>query len=183
MLKKNLVILSFLTLIGFSSCEHDESKTVSFAYQQNFDFDNGPFNYNTIIENPSAHSGNKICRVDSGFNYGFGYSYFLPDSLFGKEIVVNLDAWVRSGDLTNNADIIMSAFVGDSCKLWLGFGAKEFIKEPNKWTNVKGRFNLSPAITSAENLKITVMAHNIDAKSYFDVDDLKIMFTEEDENN
>jgi len=121
MLKKNLVILSFLTLIGFSSCEHDESKTVSFAYQQ--------------------------------------------------------------GDLTNNADIIMSAFVGDSCKLWLGFGAKEFIKEPNKWTNVKGRFNLSPAITSAENLKITVMAHNIDAKSYFDVDDLKIMFTEEDENN
>ncbi len=173
---KNIVILAFVVL-GFVACEEEE-EPATFSQTQIFDIDNGVFNTNTYIEVADAHSGKKISRADVGNNYGFGYSYVLPDSLIGKDIAVNIDGWVRSGDLSSNCEFVVSASSKDSILLWQGCGVKNIMKAVNQWSNLNTVIIIPSTLTTKPNIKITLLAHNIDAKSFFDVDDLKVTFYE-----
>ena len=38
-------------------------------------------NYNTIVESSTAHSGKKICHIDSGNRFGLIYTFLIPDSI------------------------------------------------------------------------------------------------------
>jgi hypothetical protein len=58
--------------------------------------------------------------------------------------------------------------------------AKEVMKNPNEWSFVSKEFVLPTEMTSKNNIYINVMAHNIEAKSFFDVDDIKVEYKEID---
>lgn len=176
--------LAFFVIISFGlfSCM-EESEPRLFRQTQIFDIDNGVFNTNSYIESGDAHSGKKISRADSGSNFGFGYSTFLPDSLVGKELAVDVDLWVRTGDLTNTCEFIVSANSNDSMLVWQGCGVKNSIKAPGEWSNVIYTVNFPSSLTSMPNFKISLLAHNIDAKSYFDIDDLKFTIYEKTSGN
>lgn len=176
------IIIAILIAFLLSACEEDKEPE-SFTQTQVFDIDNGVFNTNTFIEVSDAHSGKKISRADVGNNYGFGYSYLLPDSLIGKDISVDVDVWLRTGDISNNCEFIVSAKSRDSIVLWQGCGSKNFIKAPNQWFNVFSTINIPGSLTSLPDFKIISLAHNSDAKSYFDVDDLKITISERNGTN
>lgn len=173
---KSLLSICLVTAI-FISCQ-DEPEPSLFKQQLSFDIDNGVMNTNTYIEANDAHSGKKYSRADVGNNYGFGYTYFLPDSLIGKLISVDVNAWVRTGDLSNKCDLIVSASSRDSVLLWLGTGSDKVMTAPNQWSNVSSVINLSPELTSKPNLRIMILSHNMDAKSYFDVDDINVTIYE-----
>ena len=81
---------------------------------------------------------------------------------------------MRSGDVTNHNDIIVSLTKRDSILFWGECVAKEFIKDPDRWCEVERTICLPINLTSKGDVFINIMAHNADAKSYFDVDDLKI---------
>lgn len=169
------------TIILMTSCSSTE--VAPFRQVTNIDLDHGIFNYQTVIEGTDAHSGKKFARVDSASSFGLGYSYLIPDSLRGKVISVTIDAWTRTGDMSNNLDVVVSCTTNDSIALWTGCNAKEFMKNPNEWSNMVRNIIIPATITSAPNTYINVMMHNIDAKSYFDMDDLKIEYLEVKEIN
>lgn len=176
-MKNKILLLSMITSFFFISCQEEEEPAL-FKQTQIFDIDNGVFNTNTYVEGPDAHSGKRFSRADVGNNYGFFYSYILPDSLIGKNVAVDLNVWVRTGDLSNGCEFVVSASSKDSIILWQGSGVKNAIKAANEWTNVNTTVIISSELTAKPNFKITLLAHNGDAKSFFDVDDLKVTFYE-----
>jgi hypothetical protein len=178
-MKITTLLALFTVLFIASSCGDDEVPANKFMYPINLDFDHGLANYNSYRVGDNAHSGKVYSRADSAVGFGFYYSYILPDSMVGKNIMLDLEAWVRTGDLSNYCDLIASARGNDSVVLWLGCGARQAIKAANEWTFVKTNALLPSTMTSKNNFIVEIMAHNIDAKSYFDVDDVKIKFTEQ----
>lgn len=176
-MKQLFTLLSLILLLA--SCVQQDETSATFSYQLSFDFDNGVTNTGSYVFRNDAHSGKAISRADSGVNFGFSYVYLIPDSLIGSNLTLDVDAWVRTGDLNNNCELIVSAFTGDSLLLWQGCGVKSFIKAPNEWTNINSSIKITPLITGNPGVKIKVLAHNVDAKSYFDIDDLKINLREE----
>jgi hypothetical protein len=182
-MKFNYFIPLLSLFLLFTSCEEDEQAPPLYKHALNFDIDHGVINPQSYIEVADAHSGKKISRADVGTNFGFGYSMSLPDSLTGRTVIIDVDGWVRTGDLSNGCELIVSANSRDSLMLWMGCGAKQLMKAPNEWTNVKHTVILNPNLTSKPDLIISILAHNVDAKSFFDVDDLKITFSEQGSPN
>jgi hypothetical protein len=180
------VVLFFATVLGtltlMTSCDGG-SASAAFRQVETIDMDHGIFNYHSIIEGTDAHSGKKFARVDSGAGFGLGYIYQIPDSLKGKVLTVNIDAWTRSGDLSNVCDIVVTCNSGDSTSFWTGCAINEFMKNPNEWSHVVRTLTIPASVTSLGNTNINVMMHNIDAKSYFDMDDLKVEYREVSEIN
>lgn len=172
-----LILASSLLLV---SCGDDQIEPQSFKYSQNFTMDNFG-NPHTIIESPSAHSGKKICHLDSGAIYGFSYSYNIPDSLVGHSLTCYVDAWARTGKLDNKCSIVCSVTNGkDSILVWKAIDALPLIKNADEWVNLSGSFPLSEQEILFGG-KITIMCMNNSALSYFDVDDLKITYSETDQ--
>lgn len=175
---KKLLTLAIISLF-LIGCEDEEAVQSKFKHTQNLDFDHGLLNYQSYRDGDDAHSGRIFSRADSAVNFGFWYSYIIPDSLIGKNIFVDMDAWVRTGNISNFCEIIVSVRSNDSLMLWQGCGVRDIIKAPNEWANVKGLVSIPSSMTSKNNLCISILAHNIDAKSYFDVDDARIVFFEQ----
>lgn len=179
-MKHKLLAILCLIFFVFSSCEQEEELlSQNFSYTQVFDMDNGVTNTTSYIEGNNAHSGKWFSRTDSSVNFGFGYSYILPDSLMGRAVDLSVEGWVRTGDIKNNCELVISVSTPDSLYIWVGCDVKNAIKNPNEWTFVSNSFRVGPEITSKPNLKFTILAHNVDAKSYFDVDDVKLSIKEE----
>lgn len=174
---KKLLALAIISFF-LTNCE-DEAGPSKYKYVQNLDFDHGLLNYPSYRDGADAHSGRIFSRADSAVNFGFGYSYTIPDSLVGKNLFIDIDAWVRTGNIANFCELIVSARSGDSLMLWQGCGARETIKAPNEWANIKRLIALPSGMTSKKNFSVVILAHNIDAKSYFDVDDAKLTFFEQ----
>ncbi|MCD6066797.1 MAG: hypothetical protein K0S33_1623 [Bacteroidetes bacterium] len=173
--------LLLLTLIGgltlITGCG-STPESAPFRQVENIDPDHWIYNYNTVIEGADGHTGKKFSRADSANSFGIGYSYLIPDSMKGKAFSVTVDAWVRSGDLSHVCDIALTCTSNDSITLWTGCGAKEFLKNPNEWTQVIRTITVPADITSKNNTYINVISHNIDQRSFFDVDDMKIEYRE-----
>jgi len=179
-MKQKLFIFLTLAFLGFASCEQEEELlSQNFSLTQVFDMDNGITNTTSYKEGNDAHSGKWFSRTDSAINFGFGYSYILPDSLMGRALDLSVEGWVRTGDVKNNCELVISVSTQDSLYIWVGCGVKNAIKNANQWTLVSNNFRIGQEITSKPNLKITVLAHNVDAKSFFDVDDVKLSIKEE----
>jgi hypothetical protein len=179
--KKLFAIVSALAFtILLSSCGDDAVESQPFKQSINFNMDNLG-NLNTLVENPNAHSGKKICHLDSGITYGFYYTFNIPDSLAGRTISCSIDAWARTGKLDNDCTIACSvASEKDSSLAWTTVEALPFIKAPNEWTNINGSF-VFPGNIIVFGGKINILCINSKASSYFDIDDLKVSFTEERE--
>lgn len=171
-MKLTQLFIPVISALILTACQ-EEPEPLSFTQTQLFDIDHGVFNTNTYIDGPDAHSGKKFSRADIGNNYGFGYNYVLPDSLIGKDIAMDIDVWVRTGDITNGCEFVVSASSKDSIILWQGCGAPNAIKAANQWSNVISTVDIPSSLTSKPDFKITLLAHNGVAKSFFDVDDLK----------
>lgn len=172
------IFLALVAPVILMSCEGGEEHVNLFRHVEKLDIDHGVLGWNTYMEG-DAHSGNLFSRTGPGANFGFGYNYVLPDSLKGETVVVDVNAWVRSGDLSNNCELIISAAGRDSLLLWQGLGIRNAIKNANEWTNVKGTAILPAHMTYLNPFIVKVMAHNIDAKSYLDVDDCEIVISQE----
>ena len=97
----------------------------------------------------------------------------------GRAVDLNVEGWVRTGNLSNKCELVISVSTPDSLYIWVGCNTKNAIKNPNQWTYVSNNFRVGQEITSKPNLKFTVLAHNVDAISYFDVDDVKLSIKEE----
>lgn len=180
LMKQKLFIFLALGFLGFSSCEQEEELLgENFSFTQVFDMDNGITNTLSYKEGADAHSGKWFSRTDSAVNFGFAYTYILPDSMMGRTVDLSAEGWVRTGDLSNNCELVVSVTTPDSVYIWVGCGVKNAIKNPNEWTYVNTNFRVGQEITSNPNLKFTILAHNVDAKSYFDVDDVKLCIKEE----
>ncbi len=158
------------------SCSSEPVKE-KYRHVETIDFDKSFLNLNTLIEG-DAHTGKKFSRADVGNNFGFGYTYAIPDSLKGKDLVVSINAWVRTGDLGNNCDLVLSCTSSDSILLWTGCGIKESLKNPNEWTLISKTIPVNANLTAKNNFFINVLGHNIDAKSFFDIDDLVVEYKE-----
>ncbi len=178
MIVKKIIFCICAALI-LVSCGEDNSKAPLFKHNVILNMDNIA-NANTIVPSETAHSGKNICRIDSGQGFGIGYTFSLPDSLIGKTIAIDLDAWLRSGKTENNCEIICSVTQRDSVLFWQGFGAYTVMKTANEWSNLKNTIILPTSITDKPNLLITVAAQNVGKLSYFDVDDLNIKYYEYD---
>ncbi len=176
-MKKILIVISSLVFFG---CGDDEKNAPLFKQIENLNMDNIS-NYNTIVESSTAHSGKKICHIDSGNRFGLIYTFLIPDSLVGKNLVVNISAWIRTGNLNNNCDIICSVSRNDSILLWQGCNPKAILKTPNEWSNLTQGFVLNPKLIKP-NTTIYILLDNVDAKSYFDIDDLVITYSEPNYN-
>lgn len=174
--KKTLLFLaSGLILI---SCGDDEVRSPKFKHIENLNMDNIR-NVSTILESPTAYSGKNICHVDSGKSYGVIYDYLVPDSLVGKQLAVSIDAWVRTGDVANNCGIVCSITdKKDSVIFWLNTQANDVITTPNEWVNMKSTITIPSDVTSRTDIKISIMPVNVNAKSYFDVDNLLLTYFE-----
>jgi hypothetical protein len=159
------------------SCGDDEVKMPPFRYSQNLDMDNIK-NIMTIRESSTAHSGRNVCHVDSGSNYGIIYTYPVPDSIVGKQLALDVDAWVRTGNVENNCEIVCSVACGDSVTYWGAIQTNEYIKTPNEWTNISKTIVIPKNSTSKPNSSISIITLNRAAKSYLEIDDLKINYYE-----
>lgn len=169
---KLLIAASLLVLLY--SCSDEESVKIPFRHVEVMDMDHGVFNVNTIIEGDNPHSGKKFSRTDSLNAYGIGYTYMIPDSLRNDTITLNVNAWVRKGDLNDNGDIVVSVSNKDSILVWLGCDAKSAVSSVNTWSQIDRSFRLPINVTSRENIFITIMSFNNAAHKNFDVDDLVI---------
>lgn len=167
---KFLIAAGFLVLLY--SCSDEEAVKVSFRHVEVMDMDHGVFNTASIIEGDAPHSGKKFSHTDSLNAYGIGYTYVIPDSLRNDTITLNVNAWVRKGDLNDNGDIVVSLTNKDSILLWLGCDAKNVVTAINTWSQIDKTFKLPINITSREGVYLNVMSFNNGAKKNFDVDDL-----------
>jgi hypothetical protein len=172
-------ILFLCTAVLLASCGDDSVRPCPFKHIEKLDIDNGIINYHTYMEG-DAHSGKKFSRAAAGEpSFGFGYIYQLPDTLKGETVIVDIDSWVRTGDLANNCEMIVSVKAGDSLLIWQGLGIKNAIKNANEWTNAKGFVLIPPTMTNLGQMTISVLAHNVDGKSFFDVDDCQISISQQ----
>lgn len=171
---KNLIALFALGVLMWS-CGDDQVSVPRFRQSIQLDMDNIA-NYNTVRPDPAPHSGHSICHVDSGSNFGVCYVFSIPDSLVGRQISVDMNAWIRTGNLQNNCDIICSVTQGDKIKQWTGLSNKK-LQAPNEWTSVSGSALVNDSLMKPDT-KISIIVQNTDAKSYMDVDDLNINFSE-----
>jgi hypothetical protein len=179
---KNLFAIAFAlaSTIIFSSCGDDAIEPTSFRQSLDFNMDNIG-GLQTILESSTAHSGKKICHVDSGSVYGFYYTFNIPDSLAGHAVTCSIDAWARTGKLDNACSIACSvSSEKDSVLVWTTIDALSFIKTPNEWANVNGTF-VFPGNVIVFGGKINILCLNDKASSYFDVDDLKVTYSQEKE--
>jgi hypothetical protein len=171
-----------LILLLITSCDDEGVKSEPFKQIVNLNMDNFN-NLNCIVESAEAHSGKKICHLDSGQIYGFYYSFNIPDSLIGKDISVALDSWVKTGKLENKCALVCSVTnQKDSILNWQSIDAMTFIKQPHQWSNLSCNF-IIPANLIVFDSRINVMCYNTIAASYFDVDDLQVIFSEKTQNN
>jgi len=178
-MKTKFYLISSLSIIIFLfvSCGDDEIQSAPFNQSINLNMDNFN-NMITIVESASAHSGKKICHLDSGQNYGFYYTLNIPDSLIGKDLVVSIDSWVRTGKKDNKCGIICSVVnAKDSILQWQSLEASTVVAQPNEWANLNGNI-VVPGNLMIFGSKVNVMCFNSQGASYFDVDDLKITYSE-----
>src|SRR5438105_15138177 len=106
-MKTKIYLFSSIVLICFfiEGCGDDNVESAAFKHSINLTMDNFR-NMNTIVESSDSHSGKKVCRMDSGQNYGLIYTINVPDSIVEKELSVSIDAWVRTGSKDNNCAIV-----------------------------------------------------------------------------
>jgi hypothetical protein len=184
-MKKSIIFFMAVlgTVVLMTSCDGPEPPAFRQVTAIDLEYGHGLFNYQTVIEGTDAHSGKRFARLEPGTNFGLGYAYLIPDSLKGKVLSVNITAWTRTGDLSNTCDLAVTCTSNDSITLWSGCNAKEFMKNPNEWSQVVRSIIVSREVTAKPNSYINVMMHNVDAKSYFDMDDLKIEYLEVKEIN
>lgn len=177
-----LFFSSVLICFFIAGCGDDNVESAAFKHSINLTMDNLR-NLYTIVESPNAHSGKKICRVDSGQHYGLIYTINVPDSIVEKEISVSIDAWVRTGSKDNNCAIVCSVTnAKDSILYWQELSALTVINQPNEWSNLGGNLTI-PSSAIPFNTKINVFCFNGSARSYFEVDDLNVTFTEAEKSN
>ncbi len=182
-MKAKIYLFTCLILTSFFiGCSGDEeAKPASFKMNVNLNMDN----YNNLgcaVESPNAHSGKKICHLDSGVNFGFYYTFKIPDSLIGKALSVSIDSWIRSGKKENECGVVCTVNnAKDSLLLWHGLDGKAVITQPNEWSNLSGTF-IIPSNMMISGYKINIMCYNSQASSYFDVDDLDVQFSEPEKN-
>lgn len=177
------LLFSFIIIAVFlTGCGDYDMPTAPFRQSVNLNMDN----YNnliTVIESPNAHSGKKICHLDSGQIYGFIYTLNIPDSLIGKDLDVSIDSWVRTGKKDNQCSIICSVInPKDSILMWNVFDASKVIVQPNEWANLYDKVVI-PGNLMVFGGRINIMCFNSQASSYFDVDDLNMTFSEPEKNN
>jgi len=166
-----------ITCFFIAGCGDDSVEAPPFKHMVNLNMDNFG-NTQTIMESATAHSGTKICHLDSGQGFGFFYSLNVPDSLIGKALSISIDSWIRTGKTDNGCGIVCSVTLPkDSIIFWQCLDGKTVIGQPNEWSNLSGDFIL-PSNVMQSGAKINVICLNGDAKSYFDVDDLTILFSD-----
>ena len=168
---------SVAALPFFTACEGAGESASGFRHIEIVDPDHGLMNSQTFIEGADGHTGRRFSRADSINPFGMGYSYLIPDSMIGKAITVSVDAWVRSGDLSHGCELVVSCVTKDSLTLWQVCGVRDFLKNPNEWTNVTKSIDI-PANISKSSTYINVLTHNAEPRSYIDIDDLKIEYTD-----
>jgi len=178
-MKAKIYIFTCLVLTCFFICcsGDDEIEPAPFNMNVNLNMDNFN-NLGYVVESPNAHSGKKICHLDSGVNFGFYYSLNVPDSLIGKPLKISIDSWIRSGKKDNECGITCSVnSAKDSLMFWNGLDGRAVMAQPNEWSNLTGSFIL-PSNVMIPGAKINIMCYNVQASSYFDVDDLNVQFSE-----
>jgi hypothetical protein len=119
------------------------------AAEQNQQWLNGNRLYDS-----DAFDGNYIHRTFAEMEYGCGLEVSFSDSLFGKNLQIQLDAALRFQQIPKSALFVITIQHADSVVYWHGFSLKEAVRKVNRWTKASTTFSIPSDIVNGSKLKM-----------------------------
>ncbi len=141
---KKIFVIAVVSILMFSSCGKKKENPDGLVLKNDIDMLIGWMPGNPTIIKGEGHSGKYLCKVDSAFEYSYGYSCLLKDIAEKKIQAVSFSAWCKV-DMLPVKDLSLVAQVVNSKGenlAWIGIPLKDFIKKPYEWTQVQGELRL-----------------------------------------
>lgn len=173
-----LLALSFMIILTFitSSCGSDkkEINKITVLEKRIVDSEDTTDGFPKFVGD--VHGGKYYSHTDSTYMYGAGLRYNLADSLVQKSIVVRVDMWARQNMLGGENQLAVALQNGDSVLNWQALTFEKYIKEVNKWTNVKDSIIIPGEWITKPGYSIKVFTFNPKGKPSLDSDDMLLTF-------
>lgn len=175
---KKYIILAVILCVAilFVACSgNNEDKKENSAGAASFSNDlesAGWMNQQTLTKE-TAHSGKFSSRIDSVFQYSFGYADVFKNISETLPEKVDVDFWILYPQTGIKTNLVVSIDSVGKNIFWSGLELKDSIKIPNQWKEIKATIDLPANIMATD--KITVYIWNNDKKSAY-IDDLKVTF-------
>jgi hypothetical protein len=178
-IKTSIRVFAFsLSCAFFFSCDNSFEKEipVRLGIDMSGDIIQGNSGCLVIDEN---NPNNRYSRIDSIRIYGFGFDFFLPDSLKNCNLKLMVSGKMRETEsITGNIAFSLQNSK-DSISFWGMLVAENYVKQANTWVAFKDSL-IIPANANVGNSKLLkVFSGKGKGKGFFDVDDLKVELIKE----
>ena len=168
---KRIIFFSLIALAILSSCSN-KNKTNPLYYSNDMESSNCWNDNNTLVVG-IGHSGKVFSKVTPEIPYSFTFHRPLKDISSKRVRRVEYSCWVNLSSTTSQANLVLAIDTTGKSLLWVGTPTKQFVTEPNKWVQMKGRATIPANISRDNEVKIYVWNNGKDAVS---VDDFEITF-------
>jgi hypothetical protein len=162
-MKKLLYFCAIAAL--FSSCGGDNKNEFRNDFDQMADWGFA----SPMLKKGNAHSGHYYCGLDSTSDYSITFKRRLGDLPLQNLKTVNASAWIRTKSLDTKASFVLTIDSAGGSLAYKSVPLKDFITEPNKWTEVKG--TLEVPNNANPNYILTIYLYNA-GKESVDLDDI-----------
>lgn len=179
-MKKIINLITFLSVLLLISCANENFETSS---QPKISIDltgetvQGGQNLLLIDE---GNPNNKYCRIDSIIQYGYGVTYYLPDSLKEADLKILVKAKCRESVLPASGSLCLALYdINENIAYWAETPAAKYVSSPNIWTDINDSLIISADKNNFNSKCIKFFSRKISGKGNFDVDNLTIEIIKE----
>lgn len=175
---KKYIILAVILCVAilFVACSgnnEDKKENSTGAASFSNDLESAGWMNQQTLTKETAHSGKFSSRIDSVFQYSFGFADLFKNISETLPEKVDIDFWMLYPQTGIKTNLVVSIDSLGKNIFWSGLELKDSIKTPNQWQEIKATVNLPANIMATD--KIAVYIWNNDKKSAY-IDDLKVTF-------
>ena len=164
--------LLFLFIIPITLCLSRQA--VAQSYHN--DFENGnpwlqPWGNIHILDDSTAHSGNRLCLCDSIHEFGLGFQCIADEAYPDQNIHLQFDAWFRN--TFNNGETLLVTSINDSTsnRYWNSYPLSAFANDSADWFPVKLDLHFPHDYLKGSTLKFYIWNPN---RNVIHIDDVQL---------
>ena len=100
-----------------------------------------PWTNINIINDSISPENQYLCQCDSTMEYGLGFHYQIPDSLYGKNLQLNFHADYRFPDTISSGEIVFAIKHEEEYHFWQSYKMTPFANDTAAWFPVDIELN------------------------------------------
>jgi hypothetical protein len=122
-----------------------------------------------------AHSGQYYSSFDAKQQFGLGRSFFIPDSLKGKRLVVYVSAWVREREAPIEGGLAMQLSNGQETLKFQVFKPAD-TQSAGKWVQIRDSIRFGSQSLKTEHAELKAFGFKDAGPDSLDIDDIQLTY-------